>query len=108
MDIPRAEACGSLSEMLGFPPKFEKRTSIVTAVFWKCGALLTEAADALGVKTPWRSTPLAWLARTPGRCFPKTALKESTISEGVKFCSGGAGCAWPATDAARKIEGASN
>src|SRR4029453_1670578 len=72
--MPRGDASASVSETATLPPKFEKRTVTETLILCRCGALLTEDAEALGRNTPSRSTPFAWLARTLGLCSPKTAL----------------------------------
>jgi len=57
---PRALAFGSLSGRVGRPVLLEKRARMGVEGLWKCGAVESEAAAAVGVKVPVRRMPRAW------------------------------------------------
>jgi len=44
------------------------------------------AAEAAGLNSPFRTTPLACTARAPG-CTPKTPFNASTACSGVAFAA---------------------
>src|SRR3974390_264882 len=111
MARPRGAARGSVSAILGTPELTEKRTVTGTSC-WKCNALLTLAASALGTNLPSRTTPLAWADRCVV-CLPNAALSASTNDSGVVAIAGSFrvfiaddqrrtfilaafGCEWPA------------
>src|SRR6478672_13247164 len=86
--MPRGLALGSVSGIAGTPAKSEKRTVIGTVVpDWRCGALLSAAAPALGVNLPSNTIPLACTARL-SVCLPNTPFSASTSSAGVDFWLG--------------------
>src|ERR1700735_898220 len=56
---PRGSALGSLSGITGIPVELEKRTVAGVDGRLKCGALLSVAASAVGVKVPCSMIPFA-------------------------------------------------